>query len=81
MMQINQNLLFYLVISICIFLLVLSIFFPKLLSWLIVLVFVALIFKLCYDGIKIRQQMLVSNQLDKISEELTYELDILLRIF
>lgn len=81
MMQISQNILFYLVISICIFLLVLSIFFPQLLSWLIVLVFVTLTFKLCYDGKKKRQQMLEINQLDKISEELTYELDILLRIF
>ncbi len=81
MVQINQTWLFYLIIFICVLLLVLSIFFPNILSWLVVLVFVALISKLCLDGIRMRQGMLDNNQLEQIVNNLNYELDAVLRKF
>jgi len=81
MAQINQNPLFYVIIFICVLLLVLSIFFPNILSWLVVLVFVTLISKLCFDGIRIRQRMLDNSQLEQIVNNLTLELDAVLRKF
>ncbi|MDJ0676605.1 MAG: hypothetical protein QNJ36_14710 [Calothrix sp. MO_167.B42] len=81
MAQINQTSLFYVIIFICVLLLVLSIFFPNILSWLVVLVFVALISKLCFDGIQIRQRMLDKHQLEQIVNELNSDLDTVLRQF
>ncbi|WP_143288335.1 hypothetical protein [Calothrix rhizosoleniae] len=81
MMQINQTSLFYLIIFICVLLLVLSVFFPNILSWLVVLVFVTLISKFCFDGIRMRQKMLDNNSLEQIVNNLNSELDQVLRNF
>ena len=81
MAQINQNSLLYVIIFICVLLLVLSIFFPNILSWLVVLVFVTLISKLCFDGIRIRKRMLDNSQLEQIVNNLTLDLDKVLRKF
>ncbi len=81
MMQINQTSLFYLIIFICVLLLALSIFFPNILSWLVVLVFVTLISKFCFDGIRMRQRMLDNNLLEQIVNNLNSELDQVLRNF
>ncbi|MEB3219010.1 MAG: hypothetical protein VKN72_22620 [Nostocales cyanobacterium 94392] len=77
----NKNLLFYLIISICSFLLVLSIFFPNILSWLVVIIFIGLISKLCFDGIQMRRDMLDNQKLARIIKTLNSDLDIVLNKF
>ncbi|MBE9212730.1 hypothetical protein IQ247_08500 [Plectonema cf. radiosum LEGE 06105] len=77
----NKNLLFYLIIFICSLLLVLSIFFPNILSWLVVIIFISLISKLCFDGIQTRRDMLDNQKLDRIIKTLNSDLDSALRKF
>ncbi|MDJ0618214.1 MAG: hypothetical protein QNJ63_15960 [Calothrix sp. MO_192.B10] len=75
----NKTPFFYLIIFICVFLLVLSIFFPNTRSWLVVLIFVSLISKLCFDGIQMRQRMIENRHLEQIVSNLNSELDKFLR--
>ncbi len=45
-------------LAICLFLFVICLIFPKIISWLVVIIFVSLITKQTLDGIKLRQQLL-----------------------